>query len=84
MQEEYIKIFGIIFFSFCFFYGAYIAIASMRNWKRFVESYKRIDLIKVFGDFGRVLYVLLGTGLCIISVLMVLKFLGIGPWVNLK
>ena len=84
MSEKYINIFGIIFFIFCFFYGAYVAIAAMRNWKQFINSYKSIDLIKLFGDFGRVLYFLFGLGLSIISILMVLKFLGTGPWANLN
>ena len=84
MTEKYIRIFGIILFIFCFFYGAYISIAAMRNWRQFIESYKRIDLIKLFGDFGRILYVLFGIGLCMMSVLMLLKFLGMGPWTGLK
>ena len=82
MSEKYINVFGIIFFSACFLYGAYIAIASMRNWKKFIDSYKTIDLIKVFGDFGRVLYVLIGLMFCILSVLMILKFFGLGPFLN--
>lgn len=84
MKEQYIKIFGIILFVFCFFYGAYIAVALMRNRKQFVESYKTIDFIKLFGNFGRILYVLTGIALCIVSTIMLLKFFGMGPWAGLK
>lgn len=67
-----------------FVYGMFMILGAMRNWRSFLFAYKRIDIIKVFGDFGRVLYVLLGLAICTIAVLLFLKKLGIGPWVGLK
>jgi hypothetical protein len=84
MPEVFRKILGIAFFSFCFGYGVYIAIAAMRNYKPFIDSYKRIDLIKIFGDFGRVLYVIFGAVFSVLSLLMILRFLGFGPFVGAK
>ena len=79
-MESYQRVLGIIFFLFCFGYGLYISMAAMRNWKSFINSPKRIDLIKVFGDFGRVLYMIIGIFLALVSVLMVLKIFDLGPF----
>lgn len=75
---------GFLFCFFCAAYGAYVCIASVRNWKSFNDSYKRIDLIKIFGDFGRILYAVFGLAMCIFFFLMLLRVLGYGPFVNYR
>jgi hypothetical protein len=65
-----------------FIYGLFMILGAMRNWRSFLLAYKRIDLIKVFGDFGRVLYVILGLAICTIAVLLFLKKMSIGPLVG--
>jgi hypothetical protein len=73
-----------IFLLGLFVYGIFMVLGAMRNGRSFLFAYKTIDLIKIFGDFGRVLYVVLGLVVCTISVLLFLKILGVGPWVGLK
>jgi hypothetical protein len=66
-----------MFLIFLFIYGIYMILGAMRNWKSFLNAYKRIDLIKVFGEFGRVLYMILGLIVCVVAVFLVLKKLGL-------
>lgn len=80
MSQTLIKISGLFFFAFLFFYGLYISIASLKNSERFIRGYKRIDLIKISGDSGRIVYFIFGILISVIATLMFLKFLHIGPW----
>jgi hypothetical protein len=84
MYSSFIKYFGIVFFTLSFLYGIYLTLGSILKWKAFINSYKRIDFIRLFGNYGRIFYAILGVCLSIISVLMVLKLFGQGPWANLK
>jgi hypothetical protein len=59
-------------------------LGSVRNWSHFLNAYKQFDLIKAFGNLGRLLYVILGLTICIIALLLFLKKLGIGPLKELK
>ena len=82
MSIGLINIFGILLFSGIMLYGCYVCWASLSNNQKFLQSYKTIDLVKYFGDFGRILYIIIGLGLICTSTLMILKFLGLGPWVG--
>ena len=56
-----------------FIYGLYMIVGAMRNRKSFLNAYKRIDLIKLFGDLGRVFYVIFGLVICTVAILLTLK-----------
>ena len=60
MSETFKIIFRILFSLFLTGYGSYVCYAAVKNKKRFIDSYKRFDMIKIFGDFGRVIYAILG------------------------
>lgn len=60
-------------------YGLYISFGALRNWDNFNKAHKRIDLIAIFGDFGRVLYVIFGFAIFIMATLSLLGLLQIGP-----
>jgi hypothetical protein len=60
-------------------YGLYILFGALRNWDNFNKAHKRIDLTEIFGDFGRVLYVILGFAIFILATLCLLGLLQIGP-----
>lgn len=77
-------IFMYLFLVVLFVYGLYVASGAVRNRKSFLGMYKSIDLINLFGDFGRVLYALIGLAACAVAVLLFLKKLGIGPLVGQK
>jgi hypothetical protein len=73
----------LILFIFCvllFLYGIYIFLGALRNWKSFIKKYKKIDLIEIFGDFGRVLYMIIGVFISIISMLYLAGILELGPF----
>jgi len=76
--------FGLFLWTFCFFYGIYIFISCLRENSAFIKSHKRIDLIKAWGNFGRLIYLLFGLAISTMSILMLLKSFGIGPFVGSK
>lgn len=53
-----------LFIAVLFGYGIYFIVAMIQHSQSFQHVYRRIDFIKLFGDFGRILYVLAGI-LCI-------------------
>lgn len=65
-----------LFLLLLFTYGLFMIFGAMRNWRSFLNSYKSIDLIKLFGDFGRILYVILGLIICCVAIFLFLKKLG--------
>jgi hypothetical protein len=60
-------------------YGLYISLGALRNWSNFNKAHKRIDLIAIFGDFGRVLYVVFGAAICIGATLCLFGLMQVGP-----
>jgi hypothetical protein len=74
---KYILIYS--FFLLVFGYGVFISVGTMRNLRSWKNHYKRIDLEKYFGDFGRVLWVIVGLVYIAISIYMLMKLTGIGP-----
>jgi len=73
-MSETLKYFiQLLFGIFLTFYGGHITISSIRNNKKFIDSYKKLDLIKLFGDFGRILYAIIGLIVCIGGVLISLR-----------
>ncbi len=79
MTPNLAKIILILFALLMIVYGLYIAFGAMRNWDNFNKARKRIDLIAIFGDFGRVLYVVFGFAIFIAATLCLLGLLQIGP-----
>ena len=73
------KIILILFALLMMVYGLYISFGALRNWDNFNKAHNRIDLIAIFGDFGRVLYVILGFAIFIMAILCLLGLLQIGP-----
>lgn len=57
-----------LFLLLLFCYSMYFTIAVIRNWESFRKAYKPIDLTIVFGDVGRILYMLIGILLVVLSV----------------
>lgn len=81
-MEEIKRIIIIGLWIFCFFYGLYISIASFTDHKPFTRSYKFPDLIRLFGNFGRIIYILFGLILSVVALLMLLKVFDKGPWAD--
>lgn len=71
----------ILVFSFIFLiaFGVFIFLGSLRNWKIFINKPKKIDLIALFGDLGRIMYVIIGAFLTFFWILSLLGVLNIGP-----
>lgn len=63
----------------CLVYGLYMFFGALRNWRHFNNASKRIDLIELFGTYGRLLYVIIGFITVILSTLALLAFNNIGP-----
>jgi len=61
-------------------FGIYLILASIRNWSSFRNVSKRIDLIEIFGEFGRILYIIIGLGVLLLSILWILGVFEIGPY----
>ncbi len=61
-------------------FGIYMILASIRNWSSFRNVSKRIDLIEIFGEFGRILYIILGLWVLIFSILWILGVFEIAPY----
>ena len=62
-------------------YGIYSTISVIRNWESFRKAYKpMVDLTSLFGDFGRIVYMLLGMVMVAMSVLLFCVRYKIGPY----
>ncbi|MES2515469.1 MAG: hypothetical protein V4580_15045 [Bacteroidota bacterium] len=61
-------------------YGLYMSLGALRNWNSFNKAHKRIDLIAMFGDPGRLIYVVAGMAICVVAALCVCGLMGIGPF----
>lgn len=73
-MSETLKYFIQLFFGiFLTFYGGHVTISAIRNNKKFIDSYKRVDLINIFGDFGRILYAIIGLIVCILGILISIR-----------
>ena len=79
MTQNLAKIILILFALLIIVYGLYISLGALRNWDSFNKAHKRIDLVAIFGDFGRVLYVVFGFAIFIMATLCLLGLLQIGP-----
>jgi hypothetical protein len=60
MTETAKSIFLLILSLFGISYGIYLSYGAMKNTKTFRAMPKRVDLIEFFGDFGRLMYFILG------------------------
>ena len=80
MTPTFAKFILILFTLVVALYGLYLALGSLRNWNRFVNSHKRLDLTEIFGDFGRILYVVFGLAIFILATLSFFGLLHIGPF----
>lgn len=79
MTPNLAKIILILFALLMVVYGLYISLGALRNWNSFNKSYKRIDLVAIFGDFGRVLYIVIGLGIFVMATFCLLGLLQFGP-----
>jgi hypothetical protein len=60
MTETTKNIFLLFLSLFGISYGIYLSYGAMKNTKRFRAMPRRVDLITFFGDFGRLMYFILG------------------------
>lgn len=64
------QIISYLFLAVLFIYGVWLVYDAWSNNLKFINSYKRIDFIKLFGDFGRILYILFGIIVCGVAVFL--------------
>lgn len=74
------KIILVSFTVLVFFYGLHMSIGSIKNWNSFNNVYKRIDFTDLFGDFGRIIYVVFGLIISIGALMCLLGMFQIGPY----
>ena len=56
-----------------FFLGIWVILGVIYQWKSFKKSYKRIDFEKYLGGFGNIIYLLLGTLICMCAIFLLYK-----------
>jgi hypothetical protein len=59
--------------------GLFMFFGALRNWNNIYSPHIRINLVELFGVYGRLLYMLIGLIIIIFSILAGLGFNDIGP-----
>lgn len=59
-----------LFIVVLFIYGIYFIISTVQNSQSFRRVYREVDFIKLFGNFGKILNILIGI-LCIVMSIIV-------------
>jgi hypothetical protein len=80
MKQVFLYVFPVFVFAF----GLYIAIGAFSNWPGFQRMYKRFDLVSIFGDLGRVTYIMIGLLTSLAGIFLFLKIIGFGPLAGMK
>ena len=58
-----------------FLLGIWSVLGTIYRWKSFKKAYKSIDLEKIFGGFGSIIYVILGLASCMASIFLLYRII---------
>jgi hypothetical protein len=74
-SHYFVKLTVIVFAILLFLLGLWSSLGTIYRWKTFKRSYKRVDLERIFGGFGSILYVLIGISAIAVAGFMLFKVL---------
>ena len=73
-HSSFIKTTLILFSLSLFLMGIWTILGTIYRWQSF-KAYKRIDLERLFGGFGSIIYVVLGAASCLVSIFILYRII---------
>ena len=73
-NSYFIKTALILFSLSLFLMGIWTILGTIYRWQSF-KAYKRIDLERLFGGFGSIIYVVLGAASCLVSIFILYRII---------